>query len=84
MVNSPLIRPYFWGGGLTSHETRDVFVVNCRSIGPGGFFVKVRNKALPLNKKKGPRVLKGPGGVSKGRGCSWGTLRIPFGNLREY
>ena len=31
------------------------------------------------------RVLKG--GVSKGRECSWGTLRIPFGkigNLREH
>ena len=36
----------------------------------------------------GYRVLKG-GGVSKGRGCSWGTLRIPrefwgtLGNIRE-
>ena len=28
------------------------------------------------------RVLKGPG-VSKGRGCSWGTLRIPFGKIGE-
>ena len=26
------------------------------------------------------RVLKGPG-VFKGRGCSWGTLRIPFGKI---
>ena len=29
------------------------------------------------------RVLKGPG-VSKGRGCSWGTLRIPFGKIGEH
>ena len=28
------------------------------------------------------RVLKGPG-VFKGRGCSWGTLRIPFGKIGE-
>ena len=28
------------------------------------------------------RVLKG-GWVSKGRGCSWGTLRIPFGKIGE-
>ena len=28
------------------------------------------------------RVLKGPG-VSKGRGCSWGALRIPFGKIGE-
>ena len=27
------------------------------------------------------RVLKGPGGGTKGRGCSWGTLRIPFGEV---
>ena len=25
-------------------------------------------------------VLKGPG-VCKGRGCSWGTLKIPFGKI---
>ena len=28
------------------------------------------------------RVLKGPG-ASKWRGCSWGTLRIPFGKIGE-
>ena len=28
------------------------------------------------------RVLKGPG-VSNGRGCSWGTLRIPFGKIGQ-
>ena len=28
-----------------------------------------------LSSKSSYRVLKGPG-VSKGRGCSWGTLRI--------
>ena len=26
------------------------------------------------------RVLKGPG-VFKGRGCSWGTLKIPAGKI---
>ena len=25
----------------------------------------------------------GPGGSFKGRGCSWGTLRIPFGKIGE-
>ena len=29
------------------------------------------------------RGVKGPG-VSKGRGCSWGTLRIPFGKVGEH
>ena len=31
----------------------------------------------------GYRVLKGPGGLKKGRRCSWGTLRIPFGKIGE-
>ena len=45
-------------------------------------------RGIIINMPKDPekktiyRVLKGPG-MSKGRGCSWGTLRIPFGKIGE-
>ena len=29
------------------------------------------------------RLLKGPGGVQGQGGCSWGSLRIPFGKIGE-
>ena len=44
-----------------------------------GLKVVTRLDFLPV----GYRVLKCPGGVKKGRGCSWGTLRIPFGKIGE-
>ena len=36
----------------------------------------------PIARSNNYRVLKGSfGGVKKGRGCSWGSLRIPFGKI---
>ncbi len=48
--------------------------------------LKDRHKTCQVPKKVLTYIYRALKGVSKGRGCSWGTLRIPkedWGNLKE-
>ena len=46
-------------------------------------FHRIKDGTFCLTKSWFCRVRKGPGVVFKGRGCCWGTLRIPFGKIGE-